>query len=124
MTTHSLPRLAGPFMSPTEPGAKEFPNLVHLQASDRPADKLEAGELGQAVLQDDASLEPGERRPDTHMDATAEGDVAADVAVELDLVGVRVLPFVTVRRSIDQRHPRTLRNGDAVQDDLLPRNAG
>ena len=80
-------------------GSVSQPRTVDVGASLAPSRvDVPLGEPLQHLFERDAALEPGQRGAEAEVDAVAEREVLADLAVDVEPVAVGVAPVVAVRR--------------------------
>src|SRR5580692_4937171 len=77
------------------------------------------GETGQDLLERDDPFHPGQRGAHAQMDAVAEGEMPAVVAVDVEAVAIREATIVPVRRAQEEEHHAARRNFGAVDDQVL-----
>src|SRR5438128_1584887 len=85
---------------------------------------LPGGETVEHLVERDAAFEPGEGRSKTEVDAVAEGQVVADLAVDVEAVAVGELAIVAVGRAVEHDHDAALGNRLAVVLDVAGDVAG
>jgi hypothetical protein len=70
----------------------------------------QGGEPLEDLIEGDPTFETGERGPETEVDAIAEGDVVADLAVDVEAARVGEAAFVAVRRGREHQHDAAARD--------------
>ena len=77
------------------------------------------GEAVEHLVERDAALESGERRAEAVVNAVAEPEVLADLAMNVEPAGILPPTLVAVRGRDDEQHGRTRRHRLAVHLDIL-----
>ena len=85
---------------------------------------LPVGEALQHLVERDPALQAGQRGTQAEVDAVAEGEVATDVAVDVEAVAVREVALVPVGRAVEQDHDAALGHRLAVVLDVTLDVAG
>ena len=100
----------------TTTGSVSQPRTVEVGESlARVAVDLPLGEPLEHLFERDAPFEAGERGAEAEVDAEAEREVLADLAVDVEPVAVRVAPVVAVRRADEEQHDAAFGHRLAVE---------
>ena len=98
----------------TTTGSVSQPRTVDVGASlARSQSTSHSGKRLEHLVERDAALEPGERGAEAEVDAVAEREVLADLAVDVEAVGVGVAALVTVGGADEEQHRAARRERSA-----------